>query len=340
MPPASGSVGNHFLAAPRRRSAIQGGLDEPSAAQDLKHKRALWREEADSEALKLAAPENQFLPSVQLDLEGKAALRAAEDAKGMPAGPSFQDSDAPVLDTPNHLAVEFEPPIHQTGRTPLLSLDAETRDRRDRGFTPRSHGVAPRRTGGRLPDVCRPLVGRIDRLPRSVERFQTSFGISVSGMQVGMTGPDRIAESTPNVFPRRCLVDPKKGKQRSFIRGASHLLETLGGARHRYAPSSPSSCLLPLQWRVRLGRFRRGAVKSDSLHIAGAARALLAARVSRRRRPQTRFAQRLSRNADTPERGYGRVTSVCGPRRGPGQPIALPVHMCFLDRHWLRRPSR
>jgi hypothetical protein len=46
-------------------------------------------------------------------------------------------------------------------------------------------------------------------------------------MQVGMTGPDRIAKRSPDVFPRRSLVDPEKGKQRLFIRGASQRLKTL-----------------------------------------------------------------------------------------------------------------
>lgn len=42
-----------------------------------------------------------------------------------------------------------------------------------------------------------------------------------------MTGTNRIAKSSPNVFPRRLLVDPEKGEQRSFIRGASHGLENI-----------------------------------------------------------------------------------------------------------------
>lgn len=115
---------------------IQRGLDEPAAAEELKHKGALWREEVGSEALELPTPENKFLPSVQLDLEGETAARAVEHAKGMPARPSFQDAGAPVLDTCNDRAVELELPIQQTGRTPSLSLDAETPDGRDRGTPP------------------------------------------------------------------------------------------------------------------------------------------------------------------------------------------------------------
>jgi hypothetical protein len=48
-------------------------------------------------------------------------------------------------------------------------------------------------------------------------------------MQIGMAGPDRRAKSSPNLFPGRFLINPEKGKQRSFIRRASHPLQTYGG---------------------------------------------------------------------------------------------------------------
>ena len=108
-------------------------------------------------------------------------------------------------------------------------MDAETADGRDRGTAPRLRGIARRLADGRLHDVCRPLAGRIDRLPRGGERFQPSLGLRVSRMQIGMTGPDRAPESSPNVVPRRVLVDSEKGEERSFIRGASHVLQTLRG---------------------------------------------------------------------------------------------------------------
>jgi hypothetical protein len=60
---------------------IHRALDEPLAVEELKHKRALWREEADSEALELTARENKFLLAVQLDLEGEAAARAVKHPK-------------------------------------------------------------------------------------------------------------------------------------------------------------------------------------------------------------------------------------------------------------------
>jgi len=52
-----------------------------SASEELKHERALGREEAESEALGCPAPENEFLSSVQFNLEREAAARAVEDAK-------------------------------------------------------------------------------------------------------------------------------------------------------------------------------------------------------------------------------------------------------------------
>jgi hypothetical protein len=177
----------------------------------------------------LPASEKEFLPSVQFDVEGRAAARAVEHAQRMPAGAGFQDAAAPVLDTRHGLAVELEPPVQQADRTALQSFDAETPDGRGRGTSPRRGGADRRLTRGGRQDVCLPLAGGIDRLPRSVERFQASFGISVAGMQIGMAGPNRVAKSSPDVFPRRFLIDPEKGEQRLFIRGASHRHETLRG---------------------------------------------------------------------------------------------------------------
>jgi hypothetical protein len=42
-------------------------------------------------------------------------------------------------------------------------------------------------------------------------------------MQIGMGGPDRVAKRSPDLFPRHAFIHPQKGKQRLFIRGASHL---------------------------------------------------------------------------------------------------------------------
>ena len=126
-------------------------------------------------------------------------MRAVEHTKGMLAGLSFHDADTPILDARNDRTVELEPPIQQTRRAPLLSLDAETPDERNRGSATRSRGAARRPPGRRPLDVCRPLAGRIDRLPRRVERFQASLGVSVAGMQIGMTGPNCIpATLTPS----------------------------------------------------------------------------------------------------------------------------------------------
>ena len=91
-------------------------LDDPRPVEELKHEGALWRDQARAEALELPAPENKFLSSVQLDAERQAAARAVEHAKGMPTRPSFDDADAPILDTRNDHAVELEPSIQQTGR--------------------------------------------------------------------------------------------------------------------------------------------------------------------------------------------------------------------------------
>lgn len=160
----------------------------------------------------MPAPERKLVSSEQLDLEGEAAVRAVEHAKGMPAGHSFHDADTAILDTRNDLAVELEPPIQQTSCAPLLSLDAETPDRRDRATALCRGGAAGRLTGERLQDVRLPLARRVDRLPRSVERFHASFGVSVAGIQIRMIGAGRIAKSSPNVFPRPVLVDPEKGE--------------------------------------------------------------------------------------------------------------------------------
>jgi hypothetical protein len=189
-------------------------------------------------------------------------VRAVEHAKGMPAGPSFQHADAPILDTRNDHAVELELPIHQTGRTPLLSLDAETPDGRDRGTASHARRVARRPTGGRLQDVCRPLGGRIDRLPSSAERFQASFGVSVAGMQIRMTGPDRNAESSPNVFPWRFLVDLRRASSaRSSAARRMCSKHTVG----RVA-GTPRSCLnaplSPSHEQVHLPRIAQFCVRS------------------------------------------------------------------------------
>jgi hypothetical protein len=37
-----------------------------------------------------------------------------------------------------------------------------------------------------------------------------------------MTGSDSRSKSFANLFPRRCLVHPKNGEQRTFIQVASH----------------------------------------------------------------------------------------------------------------------
>jgi hypothetical protein len=196
-------------------------LDERSAVEQLQHKGALRREETGSDALQLPAAEKKLFASAQVDLQGEAAVGAVEHAKAMTAGPSVHDADATVLDARHDLAVKLEIPVEQTCRASLLSLHAHTPGKRDRDAAPRSRGAGRRAARGR-PHVCRPLAGRIDRLPRGVQRLQASLRARVFGMQIGMTGPHRLAERSANVFPGRGLVHPEKGEQRSFIGGTSH----------------------------------------------------------------------------------------------------------------------
>jgi hypothetical protein len=34
-----------------------------------------------------------------------------------------------------------------------------------------------------------------------------------------MGGPDRVPKGPPNLLPRRLLIDPEKGEERSFVAG-------------------------------------------------------------------------------------------------------------------------
>lgn len=63
------------------------------------------------------------------------------------------------------------------------------------------------------------LPGVLTDSQAALSASKAALGLRVAAVQIGMSGPDHVPKGPPNLLPRRLLIDPKEGEQRSFVEG-------------------------------------------------------------------------------------------------------------------------